>query len=1082
MDDVSEDGGECGIRVPRKMPDPKVPTLAEVEEHNMTHLPYRSWCTHCVRGRGESHPHRRIGEEDRSIPELHMDYCFMGKADEKTQPVLVMKDRDTGMMCSMLVKEKGAADEYVIKRIIAFIKELGYESAKLVLKSDQESSVKAVIDKVTKARGDAPTLPEHSPVRSSGSNGVIERGIKEVQGQLRAMKSALDTRLTSDIRGTSNILPWMVEYASVLINRYLVGKDGKTAHERLRGKASRMLGFEFGEVVHFRRIPVQGRLGKLDSLWQKGLFIGYKTQSGEYMVANDEAAYKSRTLKRLPEEERWDKRGIEDLPWTPWKVRKSDGGGRETDRADHDPFLDIDVDKSVNIPLPPQVADDAMPRRVYITRATLTRYGMTEGCMGCVTSAIGGTGVAHSEDCRRRIEKEMRQDPEQRERIREAKIKRKDFIEKHAKRARITPDAEDEQADEKMSGGGNMEDAYNGIPKDAYNGIPSTKRKAEKNPGTEDMEIMYCMCESHGEVNIVSEDRSGLDEYKQDGCMEELPQSWADATEEETRQREREPEERETFYDNLTGKALKYENVIEARWDEIKALQEMGVWKVVPLSECVSRTQRRPIRGRWVDVNKGDDVVEVYRSRYVAMELKRQHGGASREGLFAAMPPLEGMRLLLSFVASRRGCDVHYKLMFLDISKAYLHAEVLDDNIFVELPPEMKQPDMCGHLRRALYGTRQAARAWEEEYSRTLQEAGFQRGQCNPCMFYNVERDIRVLVHGDDFTAAGSDEGLKYVAATFQNKYKTKVRGTLGPDPPDMKAITILNRIVGWTAEGIRYEADPRHVDLIIEELGLQKANGSSITGCKIDEVEGDTELDSEEAYRYRSVAARLNFLAADRVDIQFASKEICRSMSAPRASDWGKVRKLGRYLNKFPRQVLWFRWQEPQTTLNAFVDTDYAACPRTRRSTNGGLVMHGEHLVKSWASTQTVVALSSGEAEYYGVAKGACEAIGIKGLASDMGVRLSITMCTDSSAAKGIATRKGLGKVKHLETRTLWVQDKVDQGIIKIRKVDGNHNVADLLTKYLSGPKLQTLLAMLPVAPLEGRHHLAPQLQGGGA
>ena len=82
----------------------------------------------------------------------------------------------------------------MIKRIIAFIEELGYESTKIVLKSDQESSVKSVIDAVTRARKDAPTMPEYSPVRSSGSNGVIERGIKEVQGQLRAMK-------------TSNILP-----------------------------------------------------------------------------------------------------------------------------------------------------------------------------------------------------------------------------------------------------------------------------------------------------------------------------------------------------------------------------------------------------------------------------------------------------------------------------------------------------------------------------------------------------------------------------------------------------------------------------------------------------------------------------------------------------------------------------------------------------------------------------------------------------------------------------------------------------------------------------------------------------------
>ena len=124
-------------------------------------------------------------------------------------------------------------------------------------------------------------MPKYSPVKSLGSNGVIERGIKEVQGQLIAMKCALDARVGVDIRVTLNILPWMVEYASMLINKYLVGTDGTTAYERLRGKKSKMLGFEFGESVHFRRVPLQGRLGKLDSVWQTGLFVRYRSQSGE---------------------------------------------------------------------------------------------------------------------------------------------------------------------------------------------------------------------------------------------------------------------------------------------------------------------------------------------------------------------------------------------------------------------------------------------------------------------------------------------------------------------------------------------------------------------------------------------------------------------------------------------------------------------------------------------------------------------------------------------------------------------------------------------------------------------------------
>ena len=100
--------------------------------------------------------------------------------------------------------------------------------------------------------------------------------------------------------------------------------------------------------------------------------------------------------------------------------------------------------------------------------------------------------------------------------------------------------------------------------------------------------------------------------------------------------------------------------------------------------------------------------------------------------------------------------------------------------------------------------------------------------------------------------------------------------------------------------------------------------------------------MEHEEAYRYRSIAGRLNFLAADRVDIQFGSKEICRRMSGPCMSDWSLVRKQVIYLRKHLRQVLRFAWQDVQSSLQVYVDTHYAGSPRTRRFTNGGLVTHG--------------------------------------------------------------------------------------------------------------------------------------------
>ena len=114
----------------------------------------------------------------------------------------------------------------------------------------------------------------------------------------------------------------------------------------------------------------------------------------------------------------------------------------------------------------------------------------------------------------------------------------------------------------------------------------------------------------------------------------------------------------------------------------------------------------------------------------------------------------------------------------------------------------------------------------------------------------------------------------------------------------------------------------------------------------------------------------RLNYLAQDRPDIQFACKELAKGMSSPTEGDWQKLKRLGRYLIGNPRVVFNFKYKDKATFLDSRVDTDHAGCVKTRKSTNGGALTFGKHCLKTWSTTQAVIALSSGEAEYYGVVK----------------------------------------------------------------------------------------------------------------
>ena len=112
---------------------------------------------------------------------------------------------------------------------------------------------------------------------------------------------------------------------------------------------------------------------------------------------------------------------------------------------------------------------------------------------------------------------------------------------------------------------------------------------------------------------------------------------------------------------------------------------------------------------------------------------------------------------------------------------------------------------------------------------------------------------------------------------------------------------------------------------------------------------------------------------------------------------------------------------------------------------------MLGKHTVKHWASTQASVALSSGESEFYGVVRGAGQGLGYQALLKDLGVELPLRVWTDSSASIGICSRQGLGKLRHLDTHTLWLQQAVRSGRVTIKKILGDENPADLLTKHWS-------------------------------
>ena len=207
---------------------------------------------------------------------------------------------------------------------------------------------------------------------------------------------------------------------------------------------------------------------------------------------------------------------------------------------------------------------------------------------------------------------------------------------------------------------------------------------------------------------------------------------------------------------------------------------------------------------------------------------------------------------------------------------------------------------------------------------------------------------------------------------------------------------------------------------------------------------------------------------------MQHQAKELARHMSQPTRGGQQRLKRVCRFLKGHPRPVQSFVQQEPVSHLVVYTDSDWAGDELERKSTSGVFLFHGRHLLKSSSSTQALIATSVGEAEFYAFVRGCSIGLGAVSMVRDLGRQLRLVIRTDSTAAKGIASRRGAGKVRHIHTPTLWVQQRVFRKDLSVEKVAGPENVADMGTKPLASADMMRMLAKCDITFRGGRHSLA--------
>ena len=400
--------------------------------------------------------------------------------------------------------------------------------------------------------------------------------------------------------------------------------------------------------------------------------------------------------------------------------------------------------------------------------------------------------------------------------------------------------------------------------------------------------------------------------------------------------------------------------------------------------------------------------------------------GERQDELFAGTPSLGSVRVALTHAMKK---DTH-KVMVMDVKCAFLYGEI-QRSVYIELPhtdPRYGDGTLVVKLKKAMYGTRDAPQIWAEVVRSTLDRLGYKQSVFQPAVYYNLEKDVIVVVHVDDFLCTGDGKALEELHVKLSKAFEIKQK-TLSME--DYREVSYLNRILKVNSEGINIIGDPKHSDLLLKEWGIQEYSKEVYTPS-LKELEDQAgtgeELVGDVATKVRRGIARINYMSQDRPDLSAVAKVMSQHMSKPREEVVHILKRGVRYFKKYPVMAALVPRgvSEDECDLVAWTDSDWAGDVNARRSTSGGLITYRSTVLMHWSKMQANVTLSSAEAELNATMKGLSELIGLNNLISEtMNVKPTMTLCTDASACKGMILRHGTGKVKHLSVKQLWSKER---------------------------------------------------------
>ncbi|CAH9119111.1 unnamed protein product [Cuscuta epithymum] len=489
----------------------------------------------------------------------------------------------------------------------------------------------------------------------------------------------------------------------------------------------------------------------------------------------------------------------------------------------------------------------------------------------------------------------------------------------------------------------------------------------------------------------------------------------------------------------------------EAMRAEIRALEENHTWTMQPLP-----SGKRALGCRWVYKIKyhADGSIERLKARLVIFG-NRQVEGLDYNETFAPVAKMVTVRAFLAVAASK-----NWELHQMDVHNAFLHGD-LDEEVYMQVPQgyAASDPSLVCRLHKSLYGLKQAPRCWFAKLVGALKRYGFLQSYADYSLFTRTKGSIQlnVLVYVDDLIISGNDhEAILHFKSYLSDCFHMKDLGTLRY----FLGIEVARNPSGLFLTQRKYTLD------ILSETGLLGSKPASFPieqNHSLATASGPPLADPEP---YRRLLGRLIYLAVTRPDLTYSVHVLSQFMQAPGQAHWDAALRVVRYLKGSPGQGILLR-SDSDLSLTGWCDSDWAACPLTRRSLSGWLVFLGHSPVSWKTKKQSTVSRSSAESEYRAMAAATCELKWLKALLLSLGVNhtKAIPLFCDSQSALHIARNPVFHeRTKHIEVDCHFVRDAIKENLIAPSYVPTTVQLADIFTKALGKTQFQFLLRKLGI------------------